>query len=55
MMGVLLVTFTKYTSEQFRPYRSDMRFIEGYREGFKQILNWWEFALARFEARPSCT
>jgi len=35
--------------------RDDRRLIEGCREGFKQILNWWESAHARFGARPSCT
>jgi hypothetical protein len=40
---------------QYTAYRGDRRLIEGCREGFKQILNWWESAHARFEARPSCT
>ena len=40
---------------RYRPYRSDRRFIEGYREGFTQVLNWWESAHAHFEVRLSCT
>jgi len=40
---------------QYIAYRIDRRFIEGCREGFMRVLNWWESAHAHFEVRLSYT